>query len=72
VRPLDESIAKIASPDFVSMETSGIMPFIRTIICVSNLKARPGVYGLTAFDNLSLGKMIDLMNEGFIKKEKDK
>jgi hypothetical protein len=46
--------------------------FILMIICVSNLKARTGVYGLTAFDNLSLGKMSDPMNEGFIKKEKDK
>jgi hypothetical protein len=42
------------------------------IICVSNLKARTGVYGLTAFDNLGLGKMSDPMNEGFIKKEKNK
>jgi hypothetical protein len=42
------------------------------IICVSNLKARTGLYGLTAFVNLSLGKMSDPMNEGFIKKEKDK
>jgi len=39
---------------------------------VSNLKAKTGVYELTAFDNLSLGKMSDPMNEGFIKKEKDK
>jgi hypothetical protein len=39
---------------------------------VRNLKARTGVYGLTAFANLSLGKMSDPMNEGFIKKEKNK
>jgi hypothetical protein len=39
---------------------------------MSNLKARTGVYGLTAFDNLSLGKMSDPMNESFIKKEKGK
>jgi len=39
---------------------------------VSNLKARTGVYAPTAFDNLSLGKMSDPMNEGFMKKEKDK
>src|ERR1700746_3893105 len=37
------------------------------IICLSNLEARTGVYGLTAFDNLNLGKMSDPMNEGFIK-----
>jgi len=42
------------------------------IISVINLKARTGVYGLTAFDNLSLRKMSDPVNEGFINKEKDK
>jgi hypothetical protein len=72
VRRLDESTAKIASPDFVSMETAASCLFILMIICVNNLKARTGVYGLTAFDNLSLGKMSDPMNEGFVRKEKDK